>query len=225
MTQCSLLVVPDYHHTGNSLARPEFVQWLRAREREGHEIVIHGFYHERARQAGESVARKLITRIYTADEGEFYDLDCEEALRLLQTAQSRFARNGFHPSGFIAPAWLLGAKAERAVRDAGFRYTTTLRVVHDFVSEMAFRSQSIVYSVRSPWRSAASLVWNRTLFSRLMTNPLLRLAVHPPDLDHPRVWRQIRALVRQARADRRPLTYDGWLNAQTAARRQTIPIS
>jgi predicted deacetylase len=222
--QSSLLVVPDYHHTGNSLGRLEFVQWLKARETEGHEIVLHGFYHQRSRRVGESFARKLITRIYTADEGEFFDLRHEEALRLLRAAQAEFARNGFYPTGFIAPAWLLGSEAERAVRAAGFRYTTTLRVLRDFVSGMEFHSQSLVYSVRSRWRGAVSLLWNRTLFRRLTTNPLLRLGLHPPDLDHPKVWQQIRALIREAMRDRRPMTYEGWLNAQSATRTQTVSV-
>jgi len=222
--QSSLLVVPDYHHTGNSLGRLEFVQWLRTLETEGHEIVLHGFYHQRPRRVEESFARKLITRIYTADEGEFFDLAYEEALRLLQTAQAKFARNGFHPTGFIAPAWLLGTEAERAVRAAGFRYTTTLRVVHDFVSGMEFPSQSLVYSVRSRWRRTVSRLWNRTLFRRLTTNPLLRLGLHPPDMDHPQVWHQIRAFLQEAMRDRRPMTYQGWLNAQSAARTQTITV-
>jgi predicted deacetylase len=222
--QSSLLVVPNYHHTGNSLGRREFVQWLKTLETAGHEIVLHGFYHQRARRAGESLLRKLITRIYTADEGEFFDLDYAEALQLLQTALAKFARNGFHPTGFVAPAWLLGAEAERAVRAAGFRYTTTLGTVRDFVSGMEFRSQSLVYSVRRRWRSALSLLWNRPLFRRLRTNPLLRLSLHPPDLDEDKVWRQIRWLLREAMRDRHSMTYQGWLGARDAAANQTLSL-
>ena len=40
--------------------------------------------------------------------------------------------------GLIAPAWLLGAEAERAVIDAGMSYTTTLRTVRDFASAEPF---------------------------------------------------------------------------------------
>lgn len=214
--RCSLLVVPDYHRTGASLGTAGFADWLHERETEGDEIVIHGFFHERARRAGESTRHKLVTRVYTADEGEFYDLNRDHAFRLMQEARSQFSAHGFHPSGFIAPAWLLGAEAEQAAIEAGFRYTTTLRTVRDFPSGQEFVSQSLVYSVRSDWRCALSLLWNRLLFRRLTNNPLLRLAIHPPDIEHPGIWRQIGALVRRALHDRAPTTYEGWLASQAA---------
>ena len=224
VSQSSLLVVPDYHRTGRSLGQSGFVHWLRELAAQGHEIVLHGFYHQRPRRMSESLAGTLITRIYTADEGEFFDLEYGEALRLLQIARDEFEGQGLRPSGFIAPAWLLGEEAERAVRAAGFRYTTTLRLVRDFDSGMEFPSQSLVYSVRRRWRAALSLIWNPALFSRLTTNPLLRLGLHPPDLEHPRVWRQILELVRQALTDRHPLSYKGWLESANAARKQTVSI-
>ena len=214
---CSLLVVPDYHRTGRSLGEPAFKEWLQDLEGRGHEIVMHGFYHQRARRAGESVRQKFISRVYTADEGEFYDLDYEMAARLLEEGQNEFAVHGFHPTGFIAPAWLLSAGAERAAIDADFRYTTTLRGVRDFTSGQEIISQSLVYSVRSAWRCAMSLVWNRMLFRRLTKNPLLRVGLHPPDIDHPRIWRQITAFVAKALSDRDPMTYQEWL-------RQTFEI-
>ena len=126
---------------------------------------------------------KIVTRIYTADEGEFFDLGYDEALRLIQNAREDFETHGFHPTGFIAPAWLLGEEAERAVIDAGMSYTTTLRTVRDFGGNRTIPSQSLVYSVRSGWRRLSSLAWNRSLFRRLTTNPLLRLGIHPPDID------------------------------------------
>lgn len=216
--RCSLLVVPDYHHSGHSLGEPAFVSWLRELSAAGHEIVIHGFYHQRARREGESARQRIVTRVYTADEGEFYDLDYVEALRLLREAQNQFGAHGFQPIGFIAPAWLLGAEAERAVIKAGFRYTTTLREVRDFPTGNKFVSQSLVYSLRSDWRCAASLFWNRMLFRRLTENPLLRLGLHPPDIDHPGVWRQIRALVARALRSRWAMTYQEWVEENSAAR-------
>jgi len=42
---CSLLVVPDYHHEGLFALDRQFVSWLRDSETDGHEIVIHGYFH------------------------------------------------------------------------------------------------------------------------------------------------------------------------------------
>ena len=183
---CSLLVVPDYHRLGRSLADRSFCSWLHALAANEHEIVIHGFFHQRARRRDENARAKIVTRIYTADEGEFFDLGYGEALRLIRKAQEDFKTHDFHPTGFIAPAWLLGAEAERAVIDAGMSYTTTLRTVRDFDGDRTIPSQSLVYSVRSGLRRISSLAWNRSLFRRLTSNPLLRLGIHPPDIDRAR---------------------------------------
>ena len=213
---CSLLVVPDYHREGRSLADPDFRAWLQELQAKGHELVIHGFFHQRSRRANEDARAKFVTRIYTADEGEFYDLGYDEALRLINEARQDFETHGFHPHGFIAPAWLLGAEAERAAIDAGMSYTTTLRTVKDFARGRTIASQSLVYSVRSNWRRTMSLAWNRSLFRRLTNNPLLRLGIHPPDLDHPAIWEQITALIDEALDGRQPMTYEGWLAIEPA---------
>ena len=213
----SLLVVPDYHHQGRSMAHPDFRVWLSELEQRGHEVVLHGFYHQRERRPNESSRDKFITRFYTADEGEFYDLGYDEAFRRINDAQEDFRAHGFRPRGFVAPAWLLGAEAERAAIDAGMTYTTTLRRVRDFVARQEVASQSLVYSVRSSWRRGVSLGWNRWLFSRLAHHGLLRLSLHPPDLAHPDIWRQIEELIRLALRDREVMTYQAWLAQEAFA--------
>ncbi len=213
----SLLVVPDYHRKGRSMAHADFREWLVDLEQRGHEVVLHGYYHQRDRRPNESARDKFITRFYTADEGEFYDLGYAESLRRINEAQEDFRAHGFRPRGFVAPAWLLGAEAERAAIDAGMTYTTTLRRVRDFVARQEVVSQSLVYSVRSSWRRGVSLGWNRWLFSRLTNNGLLRLSLHPPDLAHPEIWRQIEGLIRLALRDREVMTYQSWLAQEAFA--------
>src|SRR5437870_11178440 len=85
--RCSLLVVPDYHHQGASMQDRQFVSWLRDLEAAGHEIVIHGYFHERPSRARETFLEKVITQFYTQGEGEFYDLGYDEAFRRIKTAR------------------------------------------------------------------------------------------------------------------------------------------
>src|ERR1700750_1286904 len=86
----SLLVVPNYHQRGCSIEDRAVVRWLQDLETKGHEIVIHGYFHERPRRDGETVSQKLWTRFYTGDEGEFYDLEYDEALRRINQAPEEF---------------------------------------------------------------------------------------------------------------------------------------
>jgi predicted deacetylase len=208
---CSLLVVPDYHRRGAFSRDREFVAWLRRLEGEGHEIVMHGYFHERPAAARDSLANKLITQFYTQGEGEFYDLPYNEAFRRITKAADEFRRAGLQPRGFIAPAWLLNREGERAARDAGMEYTTRLGTVHDLRSGVVFSARSLVYSVRNAWRRTASLAWNSVLATMLSQQPLLRLSIHPPDYLHRRVWRQILDFVNEMHARRTPTTYQEWI--------------
>ncbi|MEO6053515.1 MAG: polysaccharide deacetylase family protein, partial [Chthoniobacterales bacterium] len=181
VARTSLLVIPNHHHKGNFHENSEFCTWLRQKVADGHESVIHGYYHQRPAKEGDSVAQRMVTQLYTAGEGEFFDLEEEEAYVRLKLAQKEFTEAGIPTTGFVAPAWLLGTAAEKAVRRAGFDYTTRIGTLLDFKTNTVCESQSLVYSVRAGWRRQTRLLWNKFLFSRLEKRPLMRLGLHPPD--------------------------------------------
>jgi predicted deacetylase len=216
---CSLLVVPNYHHQGNFKEDRAFVRWLQELETKGHEIVIHGYFHERPRRTGETLSAKLFTRFYTKDEGEFYDLDYDEAFRRISQARKEFTASGLTPRGFIAPAWLLGTPGERAAADAELEYTTRLTGVRDLRSGENYSARTLVYSVRSGWRRTTSLAWNNLLVRQLAEAPLARVSIHPPDRDHPEIWRQIQRLTDRLMENRNATTYRDWIAEKRVGRR------
>jgi predicted deacetylase len=205
----SLLVIPDHHHKAPMAGDGNFCAWLREKEAAGHEIVLHGYFHKRPSKGGEW-ASTVVTEYYTAGEGEFYDLTEMEASWRLEKAKTEFAAAGFHPTGFIAPAWLLGRDAEVAVKKAGFAYTTRLKNFKNLRTGEETPSQSLVWSVRSGWRRRVSLWWNAFLFRRLAESPMLRVGLHPPDWTHPAIRTQALDLIRAALAGREVMTYGEW---------------
>jgi uncharacterized protein len=211
---CSLLVVPDYHHQGLFTRDGQFVSWLRNLEADGHEIVIHGYFHERPRRAKETWRDQFLTRLYTQGEGEFYDLSYDEALRRIVAARDEFRASGLKPRGFVAPAWLINDEAKRAARDAEMEYTTRLHSVCDLRSGNVFHARALVYSVRNNWRRGVSRAWNAMLFRLLKGASLLRISVHPPDYSHPAIWRQITRLVEGSATSRTATTYQEWIAEQ-----------
>lgn len=210
VARTSLLVIPNHHHKAPMNEDAGFCRWLGEVERAGHEIVLHGYYHQRPSRGGEW-AKTLVTEYYTAGEGEFFDLSEMEAAWRLEKAQTEFAAAGFRPTGFIAPAWLLGTDAEAAVKKADFSYTTRLKNFKNLRTGEETPAQSLVWSVRSGWRRQVSLWWNAFLFRRLATSPMLRVGLHPPDWTHPAIRTQALDLIRAALAGREVMTYDGWL--------------
>jgi predicted deacetylase len=204
----SLLVIPDHHRRGNITADAGFGAWLRGLVAAGHEAVLHGYTHLRERRTGETAGTRFITRFYTAGEGEFFDISLDNARGLLARGREEIAQcAGVTPAGFVAPAWLLSAEGEAAARELSFAYTTRLKSVTDLATGRIRYSQSLCWSVRGRWRRVVSLAWNHVLFEALRPNPLLRLSIHPPDLAHPAIWRQIQLLAGRALEDREPITY------------------
>jgi predicted deacetylase len=211
LDRASLLVVPDHHHRGVVSGDAEFSKWLAAACAQGHEAVLHGYFHLRENRRTDGPIKRLITRSYTAGEGEFLDLERPAARDLLERGRSAVESCGVCVSGFIAPAWLLGAEAEQAVREAGFQYTTRIATVSDFVTGAVHGSRSQVWSVRAGWRRTCSITWNALLFQKTLRHRLTRIGIHPPDWDHPRIREQILKIAGMALAGREAMTYEGWL--------------
>ena len=211
ISRVSLLVIPDHHRRGVISGDPEFAEWLRGACANGCEAVLHGYFHLRENRGDDGPWKRFVTRSYTAGEGEFFDLKKSGALGLLRRGRAAIEACGVSCTGFIAPAWLLGAEAEEAVREAGFEYTTRIATVSDFRTGRVHRSRSQVWSVRAAWRRACSLAWNALLFRSTTQAPLARIGIHPPDWDHAPIRRQILEIAGKALATREAMTYEEWV--------------
>jgi uncharacterized protein len=211
----SLLVIPDHHRHGNITADADFTSWLRDLVAAGHEPVLHGFYHQRDRHARESVRTRFFTRLYTANEGEFFDIAFRDARDLLTRGRDDLGQcaNAL-PAGFIAPAWLLSPAGEEAARDLGFEYTTRLKTISDLATRRRFHSQSLCWSVRSRSRRFVSLGWNAYLRQSVRMNSVFRISIHPPDITHPDIWYQIQHFAAKALEGREPITYNDFITCR-----------
>jgi predicted deacetylase len=223
VNRTSLLVIPNRHRRDPAFTDADFCAWLKACVRAGHELVLHGYYHERVARHELRGVERIVATNYTAGEGEFFDLSPVEALESLARGLREMEEAmGIPPSGFIAPAWLLGPEARRALQEFSFSYTTLLQGVWDLRESIYYPSQSLCYSVRAPWRRGCSLLWNSTLLAWLYDAPLVRLGLHPPDWNFPRIRQHALTCVERALVGRPAMTYASWVDQQ---RRQTLSVS
>lgn len=206
--QISLLAIPNHHGRAPIRKDSSFQSWLTQQVATGHEPVLHGYLHQRQKRRVDSSFSKLSTEIYTAGEGEFFDLSFASAAKLLRDG---LADLGFLPRkviGFVAPAWLLSEAAEKAVRSAGFVYTTRVGSVRIFEPLSEIKSRSLVWSTRAEWRVSASLYWNNALAIAKSSAPVLRVSIHPGDVEQRRVWEQIRKIIASACRERECMSYE-----------------
>lgn len=210
----TLLLVPDYHHTGSLAHDADFCKAIDQRLYLGDEVALHGFYHlddgERPRSLGGWLRRRLMT----AGEGEFSMLPSAQARQRLESGLSTLQANGWPVYGFVAPAWQLGKEAQDALTEYPFIYTTTRTDVWRLPYWDRYPSTSLVYSVRSQLRRRLSWYWNGYLSERLRDHELLRISLHPADASHPEVMEHWQRLIRLASRKREAVTKHAWVMQQ-----------
>lgn len=196
------LAVPRYHGSASERASE---RWLDAAVARGDEVALHGFTHYDG-----GVARGLVDHLrrshYTAGEGEFCALPQAEAARRLAAGRRWFAAHDWPLDGFVAPAWLMSPGTREALREQGFRYTSTLTRLIDVPTQRALFAPSVVYSTRAAWRRGLSIAWNGILARSHRDTPLLRFELHPADVDFAAVRASWSRLLERALAEREPLT-------------------
>lgn len=173
---------------------------------EGHELALHGFTHLDPGEVQSGLGRHLLRTVYTQREGEFSALSLDEARRRIALGLAWCKARGFVPHGFVAPAWLMNAAAWRAVREGGFRYTTTLTHFHVLPVHRAVCSPSLVYTARNAAGRLLSPPLTEAMATALKPNVLVRLSLHPRDAHHPALVRHAQHMVERLLVSRTPLT-------------------
>jgi predicted deacetylase len=202
----SLLIVPRFHGRPPFTSDPEFVAWLGELAAAGHDLCLHGNLHRADRIAG-GLKAQVTGRIYTAGEGEFHHLTEAEAERAVADGLALFRSARLPVYGFTAPAWLISDAARRVLVRSGFLYQTLWDRVELLQSGESLPAPTLVYSSRSAWRRLVSRLWVPFFLRWNRNRPLLRLAVHPVDLDHPAVEAQLYAVLEAALEVRTAVTY------------------
>jgi predicted deacetylase len=208
----ALLVVPDWHGQWPIERHPLFMDWVRARAREGAEIILHGERHD---EVGSPRAWQDQVTAFgrTAREGEFLTLSHDAALARIQRGCARLADQQLVPTGFIPPAWLAREATHDVVRELQLGFSEdahTVRVHAHGVNPRTVRldAPALRWSGRGTARAVASRLVADARWYAWQRAPLLRLALHPQDLAHPVTaasvrrdiarWAQCRHVVRYA---------------------------
>jgi predicted deacetylase len=219
----TLLVIParDLHPLGER--SPEMVGWLREREQRGDAIAQHGFHHLRARRS--SNARELIadlraTGVRRRGGAEFVGLDESETRRAVESGRRVLKLAGIEPRGFVAPSYAY-TPALRDVVSERFRWWAELLhlrrapaarapgAAHPSpaggVADGTLLFPPIALGTAGPVRRALAPTLVRA--GSMIAGPVLRLDLHPSDLDRTRHMLALEWVLRRAHG-RLAVTYD-----------------
>lgn len=183
----ALLVVPEYHGGRPIGNEPEFLAWLREKAAAGSDILLHGFRHlaqERLRGAGgggRTAWGRWVNRSLVGWEAELCGLADEAKRGLVRRGVESFRRAGLPLLGFVAPTWH-GTPSRAILDEAGFRIRETRLAVQDLASGRTRFAPPLAWMAR-PGRPGVRLPGGRASLAVLLNLPLIKVAVHPGDLD------------------------------------------
>ncbi len=206
ITRYALLVVPDWHGAWPLERHPAFVDDLLARQAAGAEIFLHGYRHDEAGFA-RSWGQHLRVAGRTAAEAEFRIIPPDEAERRLDRGLQLFRRLGIDPVGFIPPAWLHGEGAMAQLRARRLDYTEGFwRIVRVADGARCF-APALSWSSAVPWRSRLTARIAAARTGLPWVQPVVRVAIHPPDMLTPVLARSVATTLERLRACRDVATY------------------
>ena len=203
----ALLVVPDWHGAWPIERHVLFMDWVRARARDGAEIILHGERHDEVglpRAIGDTL--RAIGR--TAREGEFLTLEYDAARDRIARGLLRLRDQQLEPTGFIPPAWLAREATHDVVRASGLAFSEDAGSIRLHKSGERLEAPALRWSGRGAVRAWGSRIVAAHRWRTRADTPLLRLALHPQDLAHPVTAASVMRDVARWAAERPSLRYE-----------------
>jgi predicted deacetylase len=183
----ALLVVPAYHGAPPLDQSPAFLAWLREEHGRGTDLFLHGYHHWMGELAlGEAFAARrsawgrLVNRS-AGREAEFAGLPRADRARILAAGLAAWRRAGLPLAGFVAPTWHGAPEAARMRAEGIALWETRFRLHHlptgraRFVPPLAW--------AKAGAGGEARLFGGEAWLRALLNLPLMKVALHPGDLD------------------------------------------
>lgn len=206
IAQYALLVVPDWHGQWPLERHPRFADDLLARQEAGAEIFLHGYRHDEAGYR-RSLLKRLRIAGRTARSAEFLVIPPAEADRRLELGLALCYRLGLQPVGFIPPAWLHGPGSLAALAQRGLGVTEGFARITNVARGAHRLAPALSFSTARRWRSQLTAGLGRLRPLLEARRPLVRVAIHPPDIAEPVVAAALRAVLKRLVGEREPTTY------------------
>jgi predicted deacetylase len=188
----ALLVVPNFHGQAPLTDAPAYVDRLRALAASGHEILLHGYYHQSgvaplaeersgAHAAPRGLRRLFAQKIVSASEAEFSDVGEAEARRRIEDGKRVLDDAGLPARGFVPPAWSMPPWMLDVLASQGFAFTEDHLHVYSPAQRTKRASLVLNYASRTPSRLFSSVAWVRASRPIERVWPA-RIALHPGDM-------------------------------------------
>jgi predicted deacetylase len=201
----ALLVVPNFHGETPLLDDPRFCARLHELRSDGHEIYLHGFFHQSGQRfdparVSSRVGWLFAQRIASGGEAEMSDVSAEEGRARIEEGERVLRRADLDIDGFVAPAWSMPRWLLPLLGQRGYRFTEDHLRIYDPAGGRARASVVLNWATRSPGRLFSTLAWCRIAKAARPFAPT-RIAIHPADMRYRIVRGEIERLLDWAAGD------------------------
>ena len=212
----TLLVIPGPWRGESLCLSTSFQHLLRARRDRGDELVQHGWRH--ATGADAIGWRSFTARAAARGAGEFAALSYGSAVLRLRAGRDVLWAAGLPTDSFTAPGWLHSPGTIHALRTLGFSYTTTHTGVLELASGRQLRGLALSHRPGGAGERTAARMLRLGARAGLRSGGLIRIALHPADLDRPGLAETNLAAIEEVVAGgARPTTYRDLLAGRSLA--------
>ena len=202
----ALLVVPDWHGEWPLDRHAAFVDDLLQRQAAGAEVFLHGYRHDEA-----GFQRTWLQRLgvagRTAASAEFYIAPPDETARRLDQGLGLFGRLGLKPVGCVPPAWLHGPALANQLRERRLGITESFWSIMQVAEERSIFAPALSWSTARRWRSYLTAGVANARRAVEAARGLVRMAIHPPDIEVPVIAGSLKQTLASLGASRRLVTY------------------
>jgi len=201
----ALLVVPNFHAQAPLLDDARFCERLRDLQSNGHEIFLHGFFHQsQATDGHPPVGGRLswlfAQRVVSHGEAEMSGISAERGRALLANGETVLREAGLPMDGYVAPAWSMPVWLLTLLSDRGCRFTEDHLRIYDPLARRVRASVVLNWASRSPARLLSAVAWCRGAKHARAIVPA-RVAIHPADMRFLTLRREIEKALAWAQGD------------------------
>jgi predicted deacetylase len=207
----ALLVVPNFHGNWPLDAHPAFAERLRALQADGHEVYLHGYFHEAQTPPWRASARPTFApmrnlswlwaqKIVSGGEAEFREVTPPQAEARLDEGEAMLERVGLRVDGFVAPAWAMHPWLLPILAKRGYAFTEDHLFVYDPAAGLRRASVVLNFASRTPGRLLSSVAWCRLAKHARAAVPA-RIAIHPADMQFHLLRHETKVLLDWAKDD------------------------
>jgi len=177
VTRITLLVVPGKPW------RPRQIEVLRHYTERGIELAGHGWSHRANRYGG--LYHRLHALLLSRQAAEHLALISTEIASLVSRCHAWFHDHALPaPELYVPPAWAMGSIQPAQLSELPFRYYEFLSGVYDSLSQRFVRFPVLAYQADRVWRVPVLIASNAlNQAGARLTTTMVRIAVHPGDLD------------------------------------------